>query len=196
MNVTEKAAARAALAAALPHMGGVIEEMLIAAFLRGESWRKRNDVDRYVAVPEMVQKAARDYADATLSALASHEPAPEPAKDGPEVVERLRKWCSETINQWSDEYEPRENWERQVSGAMREWDKATTEIISDYEALRAENERLRRLDAEYGRVEAAIIMADPAFDGDSPHDNCGDRLIASVHRLRDLAALKGQSNEA
>lgn len=44
--------------------------------------------------------------------------------------------------------------------------------------------RLRRLDAEYGRVEAAIIMADPEFDGDSDHANCGDRLIASVERLR------------
>lgn len=44
--------------------------------------------------------------------------------------------------------------------------------------------RLRRLDEEYGRVEAAIIMADPEFDGDSDHENCGDRLIASVERLR------------
>ncbi|WIY54106.1 Lar family restriction alleviation protein [Devosia sp. YIM 151766] len=53
----------------------VSEQMLIDAFLRGESWRKRNDVDRYVAVPEMVNKAARDYADATLACLVPHEPA-------------------------------------------------------------------------------------------------------------------------
>lgn len=49
---------------------GISEQMLIDAFIRGESWRKRNDVDRYVAVPEMVNKAARDYADAALSSEA------------------------------------------------------------------------------------------------------------------------------
>lgn len=50
-------------------------------------------------------------------------------------------------------------------------------------AAAKEIKRLRRLDAEYGRVETAIIMADPDFDGDSDHANCGDRLIASVERL-------------
>src|SRR5690606_12105684 len=46
-------------------------------------------------------------------------------------------------------------------------------------------ERLKKLDAEYGRVETAIIMADPAFDGDSDHADCGDRLIASVQRMKE-----------
>lgn len=55
------------------------------------------------------------------------------------------------------------------------------------EAAEAEVVKLRRLDAEYGRVESAIIMADPDFDGDSNHANCGDRLIASVNRLADKA---------
>ena len=54
-------------------------------------------------------------------------------------------------------------------------------------ALKTENARLRKLDAEYGRVEAAIILADPNFDGNSKHKSCADRLIASVERL----ALKG-----
>lgn len=52
------------------------------------------------------------------------------------------------------------------------------------EALQAENARLRKLDVEYGRVETAIIMADPHFDGDSDHANCADRLIASVQRMK------------
>lgn len=53
--------------------------------------------------------------------------------------------------------------------------------------LEAEVARLRSVEGEYGRVEAAIIMADPAFDGDSQHASCGERLIASVNRLRDEA---------
>lgn len=48
--------------------------------------------------------------------------------------------------------------------------------------------KLQKLDVEYGRVEVAIIMADQDFDGDSDHANCGDRLVASVNRLRDRAA--------
>lgn len=51
------------------------------------------------------------------------------------------------------------------------------------EAAQAEITRLQQLDAEYGRVECAIIMADPAFDGDSDHASAADRLIASVERL-------------
>lgn len=47
----------------------------------------------------------------------------------------------------------------------------------------AEIERLRKLDAEYGTVEAAIIMADPLFDGDSDHPSCGARLIDSINRM-------------
>lgn len=63
-----------------------------------------------------------------------------------------------------------------------------------------ELEKLRKLDAEYGRVEAAIIMADREFDGDSDHANCGDRLIASVQRLAERAeaaekALAAQKTE-
>lgn len=61
------------------------------------------------------------------------------------------------------------------------------EILADYTRIQEENVRLRRLDVEYGRVEEEIIMSDPHFDGDGPGD-CGDRLIASVHRLRDRAA--------
>lgn len=53
-----------------------------------------------------------------------------------------------------------------------------------------EIERLRKLDAEYGRVELAIIMADQDFDGDSDHANCGDRLVASVERFSEQIAAK------
>lgn len=59
---------------------------------------------------------------------------------------------------------------------------------SELAALRAENERLKKLDHEYGQVETAIIMADPEFDGDSDHATCGERLIASVKRLARKAA--------
>jgi len=59
-------------------------------------------------------------------------------------------------------------------------------------ALLDENERLRRLDEQYGRVEEAIIFADPEFDGNSAHADCGDRLVASVQRL----ALRAEKAEA
>lgn len=59
--------------------------------------------------------------------------------------------------------------------------------------LEEENARLRRLDVEYGQVETAIIMADRHFDGDSDHATCGERLIASVDRLRDEAKAEAQS---
>lgn len=49
--------------------------------------------------------------------------------------------------------------------------------------LEVENAKLCELDVEYGEVETAIIMADPAFDGDSPHESCGARLVASVERM-------------
>lgn len=55
--------------------------------------------------------------------------------------------------------------------------------ISKVRQLNDENEKLRRLDEEYGRVETAIIMADSEFDGDSAHANCGDRLVDSVKRI-------------
>ncbi|MFV1850136.1 MAG: hypothetical protein ACMZ66_05450 [Thalassospira sp.] len=45
--------------------------------------------------------------------------------------------------------------------------------------------KFRKLDAEYGRVEMAILMADQWFDGDSDHGNCGDRLVASVERFQE-----------
>lgn len=64
---------------------------------------------------------------------------------------------------------------------------ACEEAADAIEALQAENARLRKLDVEYGRVETAIIMADPHFDGDSDHANCADRLIASVQRLASTA---------
>ena len=57
------------------------------------------------------------------------------------------------------------------------------ELIDALESAHAEIARLQQLDAEYGRVECAIIMADPAFDGDSDHASAADRLIASVERL-------------
>lgn len=53
-----------------------------------------------------------------------------------------------------------------------------------------EIERLRKLDAEYGRVELAILIADQFFDGDSDHANCGDRLVASVERFSEQIAAK------
>mgnify|MGYP006894104620 CR=1 FL=1 len=55
--------------------------------------------------------------------------------------------------------------------------------------LASEVRRLKQLDKEYGRVEVAIIMYDPEFDGDSDHADCGDRLIASVKRMAGRAAL-------
>lgn len=59
--------------------------------------------------------------------------------------------------------------------------------------LEEENARLRRLDVEYGQVETAIIMADRQFDGDSDHATCGERLIASVDRLRDEAKAEAEA---
>ena len=61
---------------------------------------------------------------------------------------------------------------------------ACEEAADAIEALQAEMTRLRKLDVEYGRVEVAIIMADPHFDGDSDHANCADKLIASVQRMK------------
>lgn len=51
-------------------------------------------------------------------------------------------------------------------------------------AQAAEIARLRKIEAEYGAIETAIIMADRAFDGDSDHAYCKDRLLASITRLR------------
>lgn len=48
--------------------------------------------------------------------------------------------------------------------------------------------KLRKLDAEYGRVEAAIVMGDREFDGDSDHPDCGARLVDAVERLARKAA--------
>lgn len=52
---------------ALPEEPGVTEQMLIDAFMRGASWRRRNGIPEGA---DMVYepKAARDYADATLTA--------------------------------------------------------------------------------------------------------------------------------
>ena len=61
----------------------------------------------------------------------------------------------------------------------------TANLIAAAPAMADEIDRLRKLDEEYGRVEAAIVMSCPSFDGDSDHKNCGDRLIAAV---KDLAA--------
>lgn len=58
---------------------------------------------------------------------------------------------------------------------------------SKIEELEADNERLRRLDAEYGMVESHIIMSDREFDGDSDHESPGYRLMASIDRLRTKA---------
>lgn len=62
--------------------------------------------------------------------------------------------------------------------------------ISKVRQLSEENKRLRKLDVQYGQVEAAIIMADKDFDGDSEHAGCGERLVASVH------AMKGRADAA
>lgn len=61
--------------------------------------------------------------------------------------------------------------------------------------LEAEVARLRKTEAEYGRVEAAIIMADRDFDGDSEHVSAGARLIAAVNRLRVEADAAAQLRE-
>lgn len=61
------------------------------------------------------------------------------------------------------------------------WDADFGSIIDTLRALLAERDAL---EAESGKIEAAIIMADPAFDGDSEHETCADRLVASVERLR------------
>lgn len=70
-----------------------------------------------------------------------------------------------------------------ASDAVRALERANARIVE----MEAENARLRKLEHEYGRVEGAIIMNDKDFDGNSAHDNCGDRLIASVVRLRTRA---------
>jgi len=53
--------------------------------------------------------------------------------------------------------------------------------------LLGEIERLEKLDREYGEVESQIILCDPAFDGDSEHPSCKDRLIDAVNRMADRA---------
>ena len=62
-------------------------------------------------------------------------------------------------------------------------DQHLTDAAVALRSLADQVERLSALDQEYGRVESAIILADKEFDGDSDHANCGDRLIASIHRL-------------
>jgi len=46
------------------------------------------------------------------------------------IPERLARWSAEAINQWADEYEPKPAWEKQVSKALFEWDKASTEAAT------------------------------------------------------------------
>lgn len=65
--------------------------------------------------------------------------------------------------------------------------------VDDIRTILAELEDLRKLDAEYGRVEFAILMADQDFDGDSDHENCGDRLVTSVERFSEK--VKAQAAE-
>lgn len=57
--------------------------------------------------------------------------------------------------------------------------------------LEAKVARLQRVEAEYGRLDIAIVMADPDFDGNSPHASAADRLIASVNRLAAAARRAG-----
>lgn len=60
-------------------------------------------------------------------------------------------------------------------------------LLARIQQLEEENAKLRKLDVEYGQVETAIIMADREFDGDEEGMTCGERLVISVNRLRDLA---------
>ncbi len=64
------------------------------------------------------------------------------------LVERLYRWRSETVNQWSDEYEPRTSWERQVSDAMKEWYEASAQAAEALTSAQAEIERLAKENAE------------------------------------------------
>ncbi|MTJ03984.1 MAG: hypothetical protein FH759_04705 [Sediminimonas qiaohouensis] len=57
---------------------------------------------------------------------------------------------------------------RPLTDYDRGWADATAQAADRIHELEAERDKLRKLDAEYGRVEAAIIMADPNFDGDPP----------------------------
>ena len=59
--------------------------------------------------------------------------------------------------------------------------------------LRRRTRQLYTLDAEYGEIESAIIMADPDFDGDSNHANCKERLLDSIKRLQCPAAPTGET---
>jgi hypothetical protein len=62
------------------------------------------------------------------------------------------------------------------------WDAGdVTDLAGTIADLKA---KLNKVEGGYGRVEEAIIMADPDFDGDSSHPDCASRLIASVERLR------------
>lgn len=193
----------------------ITDEAVEAEFQR---WWRSSKYCQVILPQPHLEQYARDGFRAAVAALphlsqgaASDSNLSEPiTEEGPEVVERLRKWCSETINQWSDEYEPRENWERQVSGAMREWDKATTEIITDYKALRTENERLRAASIASGnalyeaRVRSAELVKALEWYGEQARlarlihgeGDKGRNALAADGGKRARAALKGQSNEA
>lgn len=69
------------------------------------------------------------------------------------------------------------------------------ELLAKIELLEAENARLRQLDVEFGKVETAIIMADPDFDGDSAHPDCGARLVDAVERMARHAYPSGEFGE-
>lgn len=56
------------------------------------------------------------------------------------------------------------------------------ELVDQHARFRAQAE-------EYGEIEAAIIMADREFDGDSDHASPKERLLDSIARLRSKADL-------
>lgn len=93
---------RRIMSALSPSPVGVTEQMLIDAFMQGASWRRRNGIPEG---HEMIYepKAARDYADATLSALSHHKPegGAMGVEDFPiqKLVTELVRECERAISQ-------------------------------------------------------------------------------------------------
>lgn len=104
----------------------------------------------YRHLDEAKAAAQADYERRVLSALASHEPAPEPAKDGPEVVAHGESYGDGILA---------------VSLKPGRHYNIPLVRLSDYEALRAENERLREALEPF-----ALVAEHDIGDGESDDD--------------------------